>query len=79
MFLSSYSDVFSISHERPYPEEIRPGDIVRTGQNQFPHFEVIAVNGEKAWLRDVQSGEDHLAIVSRCRKLATRPVALAAA
>jgi hypothetical protein len=66
---SSYSDVFSISHDREYDEEIRAGDLVRSGPNLFPHFAVLAVHGDKAWVRDVQVGTDHLAFLSRCRKI----------
>jgi hypothetical protein len=78
MLLSSYSDVFSISHERDYEEDIQAGDLVRSGPNFFPHFAVIAVSGDKAWVRDVQTGADHLARLSRCRKLQPQPFALAA-
>ncbi|WP_297694545.1 hypothetical protein [Phenylobacterium sp.] len=73
MTLSSYSDVFAISHERGYDEIISVGDLVRTGANLYPHFEVIAVHGDKAWVRNVQSGVDHLALVSRCRKINGQP------
>ena len=69
MTLSSYSDVFSISHERGYEEEIRVGDLVATGVNLFPHFEVVAVHGDKAWVRNTANGADHLALLSRCRKI----------
>jgi hypothetical protein len=78
MSLSSYSDVFSISHDREYEEHIEAGDLVRSGPNLFPHFEVIAVNGDKAWVRNVQSGADHLALLSRCRKIQPELFALAA-
>lgn len=78
MSLSSYSDVFSISHDRDYDEEILAGDIVRSGPNLFPHFEVIAVHGDKAWVRNVQNGADHLALLARCRKIQPQPLALAA-
>jgi hypothetical protein len=78
MALSSYSDVFSISHEREYDEDIQAGDLVRTGVNFFPHFEVLAVHGDKAWVRDVQNGADHLALLSRCRKINGQPLAAAA-
>jgi hypothetical protein len=71
MTLSSYSDVFGISHERGFEQEIREGDIVAMGQNHFPHFEVVAVSGDKAWVRNVQNGADHLALLSRCRRLET--------
>ena len=73
MSLSSYSDVFSISHDRDYEEEISVGDLVRTGPNLFPHFEVLAVHGDKAWVRNVANGADHLALVSRCRKINGQP------
>ena len=36
------------------------GDIVRTGDNQFPHYEIIAVRGGRVWLRDVQYGIDQV-------------------
>jgi hypothetical protein len=75
MTLSSYSDVFSISHERGYEEDIRVGDLVRTGPNLHPHFEVVAVHGDKAWVRNVLSGTDHLAMLSRCRKINGQPAA----
>ena len=67
--LSSYSDVFQIEHDRDYHEEIHAGDVVRTGTNLFPHFEVLAVHGEKAWVRNVQSGADSLTLLARCRKI----------
>ncbi len=75
--LPSYSDVYDIDHDREHHEDIRAGDTVRTGLNHFPHFEVLAVNGEKAWVRDVVSGADSLALLSRCRKLSP-PTLLAA-
>jgi hypothetical protein len=74
MTLSSYSDVFSIEHERGYHEEIGVGDLVRTGSNLYPHFEVVAVHGEKAWVRNLQNGTDHLALLSRCRKINGQPI-----
>ena len=73
MTLSSYSDVFAISHERDYDEDIQVGDLVRTGPNLHPHFEVVAVHGEKAWVRNLQNGTDHLALISRCRKINGQP------
>jgi hypothetical protein len=78
MTLSSYSDVFSISHDREYEEDIQTGDIVRTGTNLFPHFEVVAVHGDKAWVRNVLDGADHLALLSRCRKINGQTLAEAA-
>ena len=78
MTLSSYSDVFSINHDREYEEDIQPGDLVRTGANFHPHYEVVAVHGDKAWVRDVQTRSDHLALLSRCRKINGQPLAAAA-
>jgi hypothetical protein len=69
MPLPSYSDVFNLDHERPHPEDIHEGDVVRMGNNFHPHYAVIAVHGEKAWVRNLQSGEDCLAQLSRCRRL----------
>lgn len=69
MVRSSYSDVFAISHERDGDEHIVAGDLVRTGANSFPHYEVIAVYGDKVWVRDVQYGSDGITSLSLCRKI----------
>jgi hypothetical protein len=78
MTLSSYSDIFGISHEHTHGEEILPGDLVQTGLNHYPQFEVLAVSGEKAWVRDVQTGADHLAQLNRLRKLESVRLSIAA-
>ena len=65
----SYSDVFSIEHERDYEEHIEAGDLVRTSANLYPHFRVVAVSGDKAWVRNVETGVDGLTALSRCRKI----------
>jgi hypothetical protein len=65
----SYSDVFSIKHEREHDEEIAEGDLVGTGPNLHPHHRVIAVHGDKAWIRNVQNGLDAVTPVNRCRKI----------
>jgi hypothetical protein len=70
---TSYSDVFEISHERGYEEVIQTGDLVRTGPNLFPHYTVIAIHGETAWVRNVQSGADGLTAITRCRKINGAP------
>ena len=75
---SSYSDVFGISHEREYEEHIQAGDLVRSGANLFPYFKVIAVNGDKAWVRDVQTDIDYRMILSSCRKMIAEALAVAA-
>lgn len=45
------------------------GDLVRTGQNFHPHYQVIAVNADRVWIRDTQYGSDHIVPVDRCRKV----------
>lgn len=78
MLSLSYSDVFAISHEREHDEPIHPGDLVRTGPNLHPQFHVIAVDADKAWVRNVQTGQDSLAFVNRCRRIETPALAFAA-
>ena len=65
----SYSDLFQINHDREYEEDIQVGDLVRTGPNLYPHYTVIAVNGDKAWVRNVQNGLDGVTSITRCRKI----------
>lgn len=69
MVQSSYMDVFSISSDRGYDETIQVGDIVRTGPNLYPHYNVICVDGEKAWVRNVANGADGITDLARCRKV----------
>ena len=74
----SYCDVFSLTLDREHDEAILAGDIVRTGTNDFPRFKVVAVHGDKAWLRDVQTGANHLAPLLRCRRMPQPALAIAA-
>jgi hypothetical protein len=75
----SYADVFSIELKRTYDEEIRVGDLVATSGNSFPYFKVLAVHGDKAWLRNVQNEQDGFAALDRCRKVNGAPAAEAKA
>jgi hypothetical protein len=65
----SYADVYGVDDHRGSGEHIQAGDMVRTGPNRFPHFTVVAIDGDKAWLRNIQSGMDGLAALHRCRKI----------
>ena len=50
------------------PNDIRPCDRVCTGANVHPNHEVIAVYGDKAWIRDLRTGCDGITGLSRCHK-----------
>lgn len=65
----SYRDVFELDADDVPSGVISVGDLVRTGRNHFPHFAVVAVDGDKAWIRNVQTGLDALMPLSRCRKV----------
>lgn len=69
----SYSDIFDIDHVRDYEEDIQTGDLIRTGSNHFPQFTVMAVIGDKAWVRNVQNGADGITSLDRCRKINGAP------
>lgn len=45
------------------------GDLIHTGANCHPKYQVIAVAGDRAWIRDIQHGADHVVPVQQCRKL----------
>jgi hypothetical protein len=49
-------------------DAIRPGDRICTGANVHPNHEVIAVYGDKAWIRDLRSGCDGITSLARCHK-----------
>lgn len=71
-------DVFSIDLDCDHDDDIGPGDLVRAASTLFPHFWVIAVYDDMAWLRDVQSGDGYLVPLRRCRRLDTPALAMAA-
>ncbi len=64
----SYSDLFGIRHEREHEEDIAVGDEVTTGSSKYPRFEVVAVHGDKAWLRERQGRADSVVPLALCRK-----------
>ena len=68
MAAASYLNVFGIE-SAPVDECIMPGDLVRTGQNKFPHFRVISVHQDMVWVRNIETGADGLARANRCRKI----------
>jgi len=50
----------------PAPEAVRVGDIVKTGPNDYPRFKVIALDGDRAWIRNVASGDDAVVSLEDC-------------
>lgn len=50
-------------------EHICAGDMIRKGENFHPHYHVIAVADDSAWIRDTQHGTDHVVPIDRCRKI----------
>jgi hypothetical protein len=74
----SYLNVFAISPEAGEAGRIHIGDVVRTSANHYPHFSVIAINGEKVWVRNVETGQDSLTMLARCRRVEDQIAAIAA-
>ena len=50
-------------------QSIAAGDLVRTGDNFHPHFHVIAMTEDRAWIRDTQYGTDHVVPLDRCIRI----------
>lgn len=50
-------------------EPVRPGDLCRHGDNSYPIYEVLCVQGERAWLRDVSSGVEGIVSLRNCLPL----------
>jgi hypothetical protein len=69
----SYLNAFGLIPEPDHDEQIVQGDIVRTGANPTPSFHVVAVSGDRAWLRDLQNGAEAVVDVRRCRRLNGAP------
>lgn len=65
----SYADVYGLDDHRGEESDLQAGDLVRTGPNLFPHYTVVAVSGDKVWLKNVQNGMDGLTALSRCVRI----------
>jgi hypothetical protein len=48
---------------------IAVGDLVRTGDNLYPYFKVIAIFDGRAWVRDVQYNVDHVVPIAGLHKI----------
>jgi hypothetical protein len=60
-----------MSEEAP----LNPGDLCHHGTNLLPTYSVIWVDGDKAWVRDVSTGQDAVVDVGRCVRLDATPPA----
>jgi hypothetical protein len=66
MKVMTYLNLFHV--ERPvYDEAIAVGDVVTVGADQFRQYEVMALRGQKAWLREATTGMDMIVVAVRCR------------
>lgn len=67
----TYISLFHVG--RPtHDEPIAVGDTVAVGADQMRQYEVMAVRGQKAWLREPITGMDAIVVAVRCR-LVSRP------
>ena len=65
----SYADVFGINLHAEQADEIRPGDVVRTSNNNKPQYQVLAVQSDKAWVRNLDTKLDAIVELGRCRRI----------
>jgi hypothetical protein len=48
------------------------GELILAGETLHPHYQLIALGEDKAWVRDLQLGTDHIIPIDRCRKTGSR-------
>lgn len=65
----SYLDVYNVPEHQAGDDVVGVGDLVRTSDNHFPHYRVIAIHQDKVWVRNVETGADGLTTLTRCRKI----------
>ena len=67
----TYLNLFHV--ERPvYDEAIAVGDTVAVGPDQSRLYEVMAIRGQKVWLRETVTRMDGVVAAARCQ-LVRRP------
>jgi hypothetical protein len=54
---------------------VAPGDLCRHSDNSYPIYEVLCVEGERAWLRDVSSGVEGIVNRRNCFALSAERAA----
>lgn len=62
----------TLRHDEEDEAPIGAGDWVRTGLNIHPDYQVIAVSGDKAWIRDPDQGHEIIANLCRCHRIDRR-------
>ncbi|MGZ8362968.1 MAG: hypothetical protein ACXW3D_03830 [Caulobacteraceae bacterium] len=62
-------ELHGLSAQETALQPVQVGDTVRTGANRFPHYAVIALYDDMAWVRDVQTGAYGLTAKAMCRKV----------
>ena len=50
-------------------QPVSVGDVIRTSANFHPHYRVIAITEDRAWIRDTQHGTDHVVPLDRCQRI----------
>ncbi len=58
-----------MSEDKP----LAPGELCHHGTNLLPAYRVIWVEGEKAWIRDVNTGQDSVVELGRCVRMDRTP------
>lgn len=63
--------LFGATHDAPAPAEVHEGDRVATGPNSYPTFVVVAIRGDRAWIRSLEGqAQDAIASLARLRPIA---------
>lgn len=66
-----YCDVYAIELHRKEdePEFFKVGDFIRTGLNRYPHFEILHIIDDRAWVRNVTNGQEQIAWLGIARRI----------
>lgn len=63
----SYADLFGIVHEER-DEPLGEGDLVITGACDHPRYRIVAIQGDRAWIRS-ENGADYVVRIDRCKRV----------
>ena len=65
--MAAAAQILKLDH--PANDHIGPGDTIRTGENLYPQYRVIAIAADRAWVRDIQYGTDHIIAIETSRRV----------
>ena len=65
----SYGDVLGLNAPPEGDKDLQEGETVTTWHNSYPQYYIVAIRGNRVWLRNVYNHSDFVADIANCRRV----------